>query len=729
MIETWLNQDLQEAVHVRYLDGNVFSMDNNGNKVGVNVFSGGEPVTLSGSISANVIRSDGATVVVSGESSENSAWVVLPQAAYAVPGVISVVIKNTVSSDVTTLGAVVANVYQSTTDTTVDPGTIIPSVQALITSIETAVASIPADYSSLWTSLAPAFSSSTSYQAGQYVTYNGGVYRFTTAHSGSWAAADATAVNVGGELYDVKSAIQQIPTEIHDGYLSEELSFSHGWINSSGVYNPSDNRYISQAIKTDDLISITNKSTSAIYIVYFSAWTSLSSFTYASYTLVNVNATVAISRTNPYIVIESNATTVAGLVGILLKKESSIDYLAYGNLGGIDFHTLENKTACITPNINILDGLTETSGKIYERTTASISDNQYGEIYPEIPISSGKTYYYKNLYAYFCVIKYSSGTKVNLSDDQGTTQNGSFTASGNGTICITTRVGKSGFVFTESQDLYNSELTNTYYVVDAQGIPKTYTVKKDGSGDFDSLVEAIEEATAHMDSIVYVGAGTWDLIDELGSDYINSVSSTKRGVYLKNRVHLIFDPKAVVQCIYEGSRADTIAWLSAFNAGINGFTLENANIVTGNIRYCVHDERDQDTDFYTNKYINCNMYHNSSYAQGGQNQCIGGGLGLNGHIIVEGCVFENPNVNNAAVVSWHNSAGSNAKSFIDVHGCYVRGSNSMRFRYYGSTPATQKTTILCHGNCLGANIGFGPETSGSTNENIELLQWNNVVRA
>lgn len=207
MIETWLNQDLQEAVHVRYLDGNVFSMDNNGNKIGVNVFSGGEPVTLSGSISANVIRSDGATVVVSGESSENSAWVVLPQAAYAVPGVISVVIKNTVSSDVTTLGAVVANVYQSTTDTTVDPGQIIPSVQALITSIETAVASIPADYSSLWTSLAPAFDSTKSYVAGQYVTYNGGVYRFTTAHSGSWVAADATAVNIGGELYGVKRAL------------------------------------------------------------------------------------------------------------------------------------------------------------------------------------------------------------------------------------------------------------------------------------------------------------------------------------------------------------------------------------------------------------------------------------------------------------------------------------------------------------------------------------------
>ena len=254
MIETWLNQDLQEAVHVRYLDGNVFSMDNNGNKVGVNVFSGGEPVTLSGSISANVIRSDGATVTVSGESSGNSAWVVLPQAAYAVPGVISVVIKNTVSSDVTTMGAVVANVYQSTTDTTVDPGTIIPSVQALITSIETAVASIPADYSSLWTSLAPAFSSSTSYQAGQYVTYNGGVYRFTTAHSGSWAAADATAVNVGGELYDVKSAISTVEGIFNSTIDGKNANYSVKWF--QGYFNASGTKLSNTSYISTEMFSV-----------------------------------------------------------------------------------------------------------------------------------------------------------------------------------------------------------------------------------------------------------------------------------------------------------------------------------------------------------------------------------------------------------------------------------------------------------------------------------------
>ena len=149
MIETWYNQDLSTPVKVQYLDGNVFSQDNNGNQIGVNVFQNGQPVTLTGTIIAKVERSDGVTVPVDGSLSGSQGWVVLSQACYAVPGPISIVVKNVVGENITTLCAVVANVYQSSTDTTVDPGTIMPSIETLIAEIESAVATIPADYSSL----------------------------------------------------------------------------------------------------------------------------------------------------------------------------------------------------------------------------------------------------------------------------------------------------------------------------------------------------------------------------------------------------------------------------------------------------------------------------------------------------------------------------------------------------------------------------------------------------
>ena len=50
------------------------------------------------------------------------------------------------------------------------------------------------------TDLAPAFSSSTSYVAGQYVTYNGDFYRCTANHNGAWNSNHFTQVTVGSEL-------------------------------------------------------------------------------------------------------------------------------------------------------------------------------------------------------------------------------------------------------------------------------------------------------------------------------------------------------------------------------------------------------------------------------------------------------------------------------------------------------------------------------------------------
>ena len=200
VIETWYNQDLSAPVQVQYLHGNVFSQDNGGNLIGVNVYKDGQPAALSGTVSGLAIRADGATVGFDGTLASNKCSVTLPEACYAVPGVLSVVIKLTSGNTVTTLCAVVTNVYMTVSDTAVDPGTILPDITTLIAEIEAAIASIPADYTDLWACLAPEFSSGTSYTIGKYVTYDGGLYRFTANHYGTWNAADVTAVSLGAEL-------------------------------------------------------------------------------------------------------------------------------------------------------------------------------------------------------------------------------------------------------------------------------------------------------------------------------------------------------------------------------------------------------------------------------------------------------------------------------------------------------------------------------------------------
>ena len=56
------------------------------------------------------------------------------------------------------------------------------------------------------TDLAPAFSTSTAYTVGQYVSYDGNIYKCTSAHSaGAWVAGDFTLVAIGSELTELNS--------------------------------------------------------------------------------------------------------------------------------------------------------------------------------------------------------------------------------------------------------------------------------------------------------------------------------------------------------------------------------------------------------------------------------------------------------------------------------------------------------------------------------------------
>lgn len=223
-IVTNLKCELTAPVSVVFLPGNMFSMDNGGNIINVFVVQNGEPVALGGSVSANVIRSDGTTVAITGALEGNKAYIILPQACYAVPGIIHIVMKITEGTTITTIAAVTANVYQSSTDAVVDPGTLVPSIAALIEAIEDAVDSIPVDYSGLLATLATDYSTSKTYKVGDYAWYGGVLKRcivaITTAES--YTAAHWTNAVIGDDLSALKSAIQD---ELLDGNCYDVLRF------------------------------------------------------------------------------------------------------------------------------------------------------------------------------------------------------------------------------------------------------------------------------------------------------------------------------------------------------------------------------------------------------------------------------------------------------------------------------------------------------------------------
>ena len=109
-IETWFDQDVDKPVNVRFLGGNVFNADNMGNKIGVRLYKDGEPQNITGGVVGYCILATGISLPVSGSASGNSAWIELPEAAYAVPGNINIIIKNTNGATVTTLAAIASSV-------------------------------------------------------------------------------------------------------------------------------------------------------------------------------------------------------------------------------------------------------------------------------------------------------------------------------------------------------------------------------------------------------------------------------------------------------------------------------------------------------------------------------------------------------------------------------------------------------------------------------------------
>ena len=212
VFETWMAYDLQKPLQPQVLNGSMFTQDNLGNKVGVILTDGGEPVGISGAVSGYIMRDDGATVaVIDGESSMNRAWITLPQAAYAVPGRIVIVIKITDGSTVTTVGACVVTVQKSTTGAIVDPGTIISDIDTLIATINAAIDYIPADLTNVMASIAPTFSSSTAYSIGDYVWHATSVdapavlYKFITNHAaGNWDGSQTVTAILSQDIKNIQ---------------------------------------------------------------------------------------------------------------------------------------------------------------------------------------------------------------------------------------------------------------------------------------------------------------------------------------------------------------------------------------------------------------------------------------------------------------------------------------------------------------------------------------------
>jgi hypothetical protein len=241
--------------------------------------------------------------------------------------------------------------------------------------------------------------------------------------------------------------------------------------------------------------------------------------------------------------------------------------------------------------------------------------------------------------------------------------------------------------------------------------------------DYDSLTDALAYAYTQENMVVRVLAGTYDMVAELGT-------LSGAGPVVGNGMHIIFSPQAYVTCYYTGGDPAVYNLFSPFNEGNGDFIIEGLNISAKNTRYCFHDELSGAAGFRRHEFRNCTMYlDNSEIANPSYIACIGGGLGHEVQVIIDGGHYESTVYSGiyGNTISYHNGNAAGAKSEIIIKNVYFDGTNcGIRFGYYGDSTAVTKCYVS---NC---SMEIAPavmdEDGGGGAVNMELIEWNNEIR-
>lgn len=138
--ELWVNHDLAKGlVDPHQLAGLTYTGSNAGDTFGVHILRNGVPSTeLAGrTVTGYLIRPDQQTVVIAGAISGSDVTVTLPSEAYAYSGRCSLVIRvsNTDGVKIPVFAAYF-NIGVTSTDETIDPGELIPSLEDLLAQID-----------------------------------------------------------------------------------------------------------------------------------------------------------------------------------------------------------------------------------------------------------------------------------------------------------------------------------------------------------------------------------------------------------------------------------------------------------------------------------------------------------------------------------------------------------------------------------------------------------------
>ena len=691
--ETWLNHDLMSAVKVRYLDGNLFSMDNAGNLIGVILTKNGADYSGGGSISANVIRADGGTVAVSGALSGNKATIVLPQAAYYVPGLVSVVVKLTVNGEITTIAAVVANVYQSSTDTAIDPGIIIPSISALIADIDAAVDSIPLDYSAL-----------TSAVGFDEYLLNAGKYTVPKSdlEPGVWNYSAKSANSARGRskyLFPVRSGMivkySSTTYDVYFGVLQTQVSNSYlqysGWVNGTDEYAITHDGYMTFNIRNhadtsatvdvsefDGTVSI---ETDQYGLIMRSGSTTLITTNEQATNIFGANANNA--PVNTIIGIGQAGLSISNLplgssymngnlltYGFRKGLQNGINQIYIGYYGRMFVRSYANSTWQSWKEFAKSDEVSflPTSTMV---TSDEIANTMFGKDFDNL--SPNKVYCIGSNGLNISNTPYSGfvGSVMSMNFRETSALAGRMQIAISNSNKLYTRIHFGGSWKPWQQ--YKQEET-VYYV----GSTRTNT-------SLVGLLKTIQTDTSPK--VIYMDEGEYDIFQEYKDNEIPSPPSGVQSadyfdynVFLPKNTRLVGIGNVVLK--WNPSTSDITTdegktW-SPLNLWYGNNTVENITILCKNCRYGIHDDSHNAYTGFTNKYKNVRVIYTESDSGYGFNNTIGFGFEDKCVYEFEDCLFQYIGTGTSSAFYGHD--GQYGGASILVKNCVILGGSDNNAR-------------------------------------------------
>jgi hypothetical protein len=295
-------------------------------------------------------------------------------------------------------------------------------------------------------------------------------------------------------------------------------------------------------------------------------------------------------------------------------------------------------------------------------------------------------------------------------------------------------VGASKTVFTAYKDGYIA-LQSTGTVIDAMiytsrfdfkideleelikaGI-KTYTVKKDGTGDFQSFTAALRSLeNDETEKILYVYPGVYDIYEELGGDaYIATIDPStanwrdvqpvvpwNTSVIGRGNVELRFAPTA------SQIGSTQMAFLfSPLNISGNCH-IENLSVYGTNCRYAIHDESSGRSKYNDTVHTYKNVRARKDHGTYGNAQVFASGLGSRCRWTFESCEFSS-DMSGMWSVHTTDSVASDSASIIFNNCVFVvdnteNASNIMQFITGPTTHAALENFVAINNCYVGGSV-------------------------